>query len=202
MNAKHPSWDNPRTNINGRLLLEDLQLGIFTVHHPPTPTHVPSRGSASTLDIFLSNLPSGLSVPETIRDLDSDHYPVSIRVGALEVTKPTFTRRNYHHVDWERFRRSVDVRLNPPAVINSRADVDDTLATFVQAVQTSVAENVKEIPVRNNVLGIDSYTKLLIGKRNAYVRQFQRSRNPNVKKFITRLRKIISIRLNRLYAFQ
>lgn len=65
LNARHPSWGNIGSNANGKILFEDLQAGIYSIHHPVSPTYVTVKGSPSTLDFFLSNLSNGISDPET-----------------------------------------------------------------------------------------------------------------------------------------
>ena len=198
LNAKHPTWGNSRSNVNGRLLLEDLQHGIYTVHYPNSPTHYPSKRTASTLDLFLSNLYNNLSQPETLEVLDSDHYPVSMRIEAVGREKPKITRRDYNNVNWERLNQNIDRRTNENANLNTKENIANELKHFESAVQASVSENIRQIVTHANSLVIDSFTKLLIAKRNVYKRQYQRTENRNIKAYLNRLRKIISNRLVKL----
>lgn len=195
LNARHPSWGNIGSNVNGRILFDDLQLGLYSIHQPFSPTFVSPKGSSSILDFFLTNLPSGISEPQTIQELDSDHFPVAMRVGITSILRPVASRKNFHRVNWNRLRTTIDNQVDPDRNINTKEQIDDALEDFVRVVQTTVESNVRTIPVRSEVLEIDNFTKLLIGKRNTFIRQFRRTGDRRIKALVNRLRKIIAKRL-------
>ena len=77
LNAKSRMWNNNRENTNGHILTNLLNKGKFTVQYSDTPTYLcKSTGTSSNLDICLTNITRFISKPQTILDLQSDHFPV------------------------------------------------------------------------------------------------------------------------------
>lgn len=147
LNARHETWGNSKRNRNGIVLDEDLQCGHYNILAPDMPTRVSKTGTRSIIDIYLSNIGANVSLPVVYEELSSDHFPVLVEVGAGVENRRTFTRRDYHRVNWEAFKCSVDENINFDRQLETCEDVDAALEEVQLTISRAVEINVREVPV-------------------------------------------------------
>lgn len=193
LNAKHRQWGNERANKNGAILMEDMQAGFYAVSFPSHPTFVNSR-SQSTLDIFLSNMFDRIDVPVTITALSSDHLPVVTYIQE-EATQTWRQRHNYREADWSSFERIMEETIEINAPLHSEADIDTALESIETNFRTAETRSVPLVQTRTRLVSIDLETKLLIGRKNAVRRLFQRTGDRAHYTAFRSLDKVIKIRL-------
>lgn len=197
LNARHENWNNNIRNCNGKLLFNDSLFGHYQICYPFEATFLSSAGYPSTLDFFLTNL-NTISQPQVHNELSSDHYPVSIEIAERLRTTGERSRKDYHHVDWMRFQRCVESKINFLTNLETTENIDTCIANLEQAITQAEDECIRKLPVAQRVLQLDNYTKLLIRYRNIIRRQAQRTRNPVKQILQNRLNKLIASRVDRI----
>lgn len=170
LNARHESWNNTQRNCNGNLLFNDSQFGHYQITAPFEPTYFSSVKSPSILDIFLSNL-NTISQPTVHNDLSSDHFPVTVEINEVPRITGGGFRRDYHHVDWPRFQRNVESKINFLSDLETTEDIEAAISDLEQAIRLAENECIRKLPTTQRVLQLDNYTKLLIRYRNLTRRQ-------------------------------
>lgn len=173
LNARHTLWRNSTCNKNGNLLADHLSTGTYNIHFPDDPTFLSPASTASTLDLFLSDL--ALSKPVTHHDLSSDHFPVVCELTCDPTPTAPAMRRDYHRVNWVAFSRLVDSRLPEQPDISTTDAIDNQLGVFEEAIHAAEDACIRWVPVKRTFTPIDPHTQRLIQQRNAVRRQFQRS---------------------------
>lgn len=194
LNARHETWGNVRRNNNGVILNDDLLGGGYTILSPETPTFVKAR-SSSIIDIYITNV-MNIEPPITIEDLSSDHYPVVTQFGA-DIERRPQTRRNFHRVDWNRFRRIVDSNVDPDLPLETSEDIDTAVENIEEAIRKAEAI-IPIITVKCKLIVLDIRTKLLIRLRNVVRRQYQRTGNPTKRILKNRLTVLIRDRVDKI----
>lgn len=81
LNCKRKEWNCTSENQNGKILLDFCLFHKIIISTPLNSTNIPTRGSASVLDIFLLQSYLNHSLPESICELSSDHDPVKIKLS-------------------------------------------------------------------------------------------------------------------------
>ncbi|XP_053673790.1 uncharacterized protein LOC128724050 [Anopheles nili] len=150
LNARHRSWGNSIQNCNGQVLFNHAQTGGFIIEFPDAPTFISSRGTSSTLDIFLVN--AEIEKPETLDELNSDHFPVVSSVSCSSSRSPGPRRKDYTSVNWERFGSLVDsnicgVTISPEA---TSQHIDEAVCAVEAAILDAETTCVKEKPVASS----------------------------------------------------
>lgn len=171
-NAKHAAWNNSRSNINGNLMFSDSQLGYYTILAPDEQTFTSPSGSASTLDIFLSNLENQAAQPLTLHELSSDHLPVVLEVDHQARNRRNFARKDYHNVNWTAFQRLVDQNIDTQAALVTPENIDRAIGNLQRAIEIADEECVRKIPVVGKFSVLDATTKYVIRLRNIVRRQW------------------------------
>lgn len=196
LNARHETWGNSRRNRNGVVLNEDLQCGHYNILAPDLPTRVSRTGTRSIIDIFISNIGPSISLPVVHEELSSDHFPVLVEVGAGVENRRVYTRRDYHRVNWEAYKATVDENIDFDRQLVTSEDIDAAVEEVQLAISRAVEANVREVPVTSKSVQIDPTTLKLIQLRNIYRRQYQRTRCPDKKVSYRNLSEIVRARLN------
>lgn len=118
LNAKHTTWNNPRSNTAGKILYNFVCKHNFTVLSPPNPTYVPptTKKTPSTIDLLIVNNKVSVSRPWTKTELNSDHVPVSFKqyLGHSRAPKTDIKPiPNYKRVNWQKYRDTVSSTIMP-----------------------------------------------------------------------------------------
>lgn len=201
LNAKHHFWMCHNSNIVGRALYSEMSANDFIVLHPNAPTHYPSTSRyPSTLDIVLTNDCERISEIKTLHQLGSDHLPITFQIGDVEINSfPSRSIRDYANANWGLFKNYLNesIDLSDQSFIRNLSNdthIDIAIQSLTEQILTaqSIAIPLKILPTTNSEqLIIPQETLLLIRLRNIRRRQWQRTRNPNIKRLVNQLNKII-----------
>jgi hypothetical protein len=175
MNSKHRAWNCTMTNSNGNTILNVFTDNNITIATPPSPTHYPPRGQASTLDVAMYR-GCTISTPQAIPALSSDHNPVvyKVRLTPLHMTKKTFF--DYRNVNWTRYQQLITSTLTQPSSITGEEEFDRALTTFTTTILTAAEQTIPKRTVQGQRPPLPSHIRNLLRIRN-YVRlQYQRTR--------------------------
>lgn len=100
LNARHFAWHSYSQNNRGRTLHQHQDHHNYAIVAPADPTHFPSVGHPSTLDIYLmKNIITTYTV-HTEEALSSDHYPVILIMDNWQSTNTNHYKRN---TNWSRY---------------------------------------------------------------------------------------------------
>jgi endonuclease/exonuclease/phosphatase family metal-dependent hydrolase len=101
-NAKNKNWGARSSTKKGKEIEIISNEASATIAAPLAATSVPhNTKQGDIIDFYiLKNMTS--SVPETVYELTSDHYPVKIEIAAYvtrlkQTTKPNWVKYTYHH---------------------------------------------------------------------------------------------------------
>lgn len=156
-NSKHRHWHCSKSNKAGEMLLQESENGNFFVHYPESYTRISPGGKyCSTLDLVLSNNYVNMTVPHTLQELCSDHYPV---VFSINTDSPVVTQvrkyKNYDRADWNRFANSVNRRLDVTSSLLNNLDttqkIDDSIHAFAAALKAAEVESVPVVNITSRI---------------------------------------------------
>ena len=159
-NRHHPYWDRPEDN---RLFTKDAckaaeillktvaDLGMDMALAKGTPTHqhnVTKKWSRLDQVFMTEQTLEAVIVCDTVpeeRGINTDHLPI-ITVIDMELTKaPTQVTRNFKDVDWKKFRKTLEGKLDglgPPKHIKTSNTLSRTCEKLTQAIQKTIEEEV------------------------------------------------------------
>ncbi|XP_055856032.1 uncharacterized protein LOC129919203 [Episyrphus balteatus] len=186
LNCRHRDWGCIRANSWGNVLSSMSSLFPYSMLYPFSPTYFPSgsRGSPSVLDLFITNIPSFLSQPETINELNSDHVPVFCKMHESAENRVSYFL-DLNNANWSRFKSEIRSKLRTTSTdldrICSKEDVDASVQTFsnqiLDSVQSCVPKRVKKPFLNKMPEHILEYIRI----RNSFKRQWQRYRLPEYR---------------------
>jgi endonuclease/exonuclease/phosphatase family metal-dependent hydrolase len=79
-NAKNIRWNCINNCRKGFDLVKLCDSRLFNIHSPDSPTLFASRGNPTTVDFVLSKAVLGVSNPQTVNELSSDHLPITFNI--------------------------------------------------------------------------------------------------------------------------
>lgn len=190
-NSKHRLWNCSRANVAGNILFSELNNNNFMVLHPFGHTHFPVDPNKipSTIDLVLTN---GLHATENFQNLtlNSDHTPVyfEINVDDRILKNESLFHRAYFKADWEKFRRIITYDLRSLELqlsdIISPTQIDNLISRLTESMLK--AQNISVPLVRKDKYFIELTPDIKedIKIRNIYTKRWQRTRNPDTKRFV------------------
>ncbi|CAH2093465.1 unnamed protein product [Euphydryas editha] len=181
LNAKHPHWNSRVSNRHGVQL--DLMTSLpslgFDIIAPPTPTRFPNRtnDSADVLDIaILKGVTLVLRSIETLPELDSDHRPVLIQLGAdPQLALPTKVVTDWRRLD--ELLKTVDAPTlsDIPDRIDTVEAAETAANGLTSHIKSLINECSREIPIRpHERWDLPDNLKALIRRKNAVIRAHDR----------------------------
>lgn len=198
-NCRNRSWGCTRANCWGNILDHKLTTNNVFIKYPADPTYVPSsvRSSASTLDIYLTNMPAFMSTPTVVNDLSSDHLPVQIffnqQIEMQESLKYIFSKAN-----WARYSNYLKrvLRENNYDVTADVAQIDQMISYFNDAIKRAVDVSVPKKRVEYTHVNLPTEIKRMITSRNYYRRKWIRYRHNRDKSIFKILNTAIAREIN------
>jgi hypothetical protein len=169
LNSKHMAWNCDNTNKNENTLLQYCMDRALTIRAPTLPTHFPTRGSPSVLDIAVVKVCT-LTDPYSLPQM-TDHNPVVFKIRWATVVETPRRVFDFAATNW----KQLDILLQHPPRISTEQDIDREVDTMTSAIQEAADAT---IPIRN-VTGRDQVLPpaivSLIQCRNQVRRKFQRT---------------------------
>lgn len=203
-NARHRDWNCVRANRAGTLLHDDMNRKNYFIDYPNEPTHVPvdQHKQPSTIDLILTNKLHDYSTPETT-ELASDHRAITFTINAqTDAHTATHLNHDYANADWEKFKaiihRNINATILNPELIETTAQVDahiEKLASLIHHAQN------KSIPLKSrSSYKLDLPDSLIseIKIKNAIKRNWQRTRNPQLKSEVNLRERVIKHKIDQL----
>lgn len=214
-NAKHTSWDNNVTNLNGLRLFNWLDSNAVTYNIKMMHSLLPSRydmRSFSFIDLFLftrniKTVPYNIIRLDAI-DYESDHRAVVIQIEIPKLVRkqPTFIM-DYSKADWKQLNLQAATLLPamfPPTNKNlSNAEIDAAIATLNGAITDIMDRNIPKIKINlSTLLKLDQLTVDLMKRKKLMRRQWYNGGRNNIllKSLIDRLTTIIKELVNLQYS--
>lgn len=119
--SKHVNWKCNTTNVNGRKLYKYLSNSPAIISAPDNPTHYPydPNKSPDILDVVLLKSTSLIITQEPLFELDSDHLPVKILIGASLIQSEPTRKLINGKPDWDKFKRYVSDNITIPKNISN-----------------------------------------------------------------------------------
>lgn len=213
-NAKHPSWHNQTTCVQGRALdnwLDQNQVQRHLKLECPCVYTYRTNNTASILDFFI--ISDSLDIVRDqyisnldVLDFDSDHRAVVlvIRLTSRIVKTGQKLTPNYHNVDWSHFKNQLDTKIRLvqiPATRNmSESEIDHKLEELCGAIKSTMDEVIPQTKInKDNICTLPPDILDLIKNKNQLRRRWERRRlqpiAPQLKTEIRLLSKIIDERI-------
>jgi hypothetical protein len=193
-NAKHKSWNNVKNDRSGSHLRKICDDNLCDVSFTDKPTAIPSIGPPSFLDLVISKHVVGISKPQAVNELSSDHLPIVFELPFnMTVNKELFLS-NYAKADWKKFRGSFSRDIETftecsSFSLNSQHDIDLGIVKFHELINKASKVS---IPRKKRFIyryAFSQKIKNLISERNFFRRHV--SRYPNLKSEVNELNRQI-----------
>uniref|UniRef100_A0A2M4CXW8 Putative reverse transcriptase n=1 Tax=Anopheles darlingi TaxID=43151 RepID=A0A2M4CXW8_ANODA len=203
-NARHRLWNCASNNAAGNVLFGKLQSGLFSIHHPDTPTYYPSdpNRAPSTLDLVISNNQNDITDIWSKSELSSDHVPFLFEIQNAQPTiNPNKFYFNYKMANWDTYRNSInkniDLSINHLNEINNKDEIDKMISSLSDNISMAHDAAVpKATPGKYNI-NIPEDIKMLIKLRDKFRKKWQRSRrNREYKSTLLNLNNWIKLNVN------
>ncbi|KAG5861334.1 hypothetical protein JTB14_025210 [Gonioctena quinquepunctata] len=170
-NAKHIAWSN-FSNRNGNKLRRHCDNSDYIVAAPNEPTfYGPYR--PDILDIVLIKNLHWVIYVTTLRELSSDHNPITIEFGE---DPPTQVNRTYRVTNWRIFSQILENEYCAPEIIPTPVELDAAVEQFENTIISVLNNNFIGVPSTNtshNVLPREIKEK--IREKNRARRRYQRT---------------------------
>jgi hypothetical protein len=136
-NAKHTSWNNEKNNkcgISLRKVCDDTLCDVSFTDHPTT---IPSVGQLSFLDLVVSKGVAGISKPQILNELSSDHFPISFEISSNLSLPDDKLFPNFAKANWKSFRTKLAEDLEPhlSLALSSPSEIDNAVSQFSTSVK-------------------------------------------------------------------
>jgi endonuclease/exonuclease/phosphatase family metal-dependent hydrolase/predicted RNA-binding Zn-ribbon protein involved in translation (DUF1610 family) len=159
-NRHHPAWDNPEDNrLFTREAIEAAETlikavadqGLELALAPGTPTHVHNVTKKWTrLDhVFITEHTTDrvliCEAQANNRGLNTDHIPIVTKLDASLGRTPTTESSNFRDVDWEEFRKLLEVKISNfgiPKKLTTQTELNRECDRLTKALQETIEEKV------------------------------------------------------------
>lgn len=213
-NAKHPSWNNTTTCLQGRALAQWLYSQSIArqirLERPADPTYYKGAYS-STLDLFIVSdsvniIRAGNTNTLKVLDYDSDHRAVQLQIQLQN----RIQRREYRHVlnyqcvNWSHFRRQLDLNIRDLHIPQHKNMTEDDINTKLEELNAKIFSTMTSV-IPSSTINPDTQLTLpqdildLIRQKKCMRRRLNRNRqsptNNQLRVEINLLSKIIDERL-------
>ena len=120
LNSKHANWKCNTTNANGRKLYKYLSNSAI-IFAPDNLNHYPYdlNKNPDILDVVLLKSTSLIINQEPLFELDSDHLPVKIQIGASLIQSEQTHKLINGKPDWDKFKRYISDNITIPKNISN-----------------------------------------------------------------------------------
>lgn len=175
LNARHHTWNNHVTNLNGRTLYNFTLNNNLIVQNTARPTHFPDNGTTpTTIDIILNKNVSNNTEPKSISELNSDHNPVTFEIHDQYKNDDIKHITSYKNTDWSLLRQTLNDQITINNRINSDTAIDTELDKLTTMIQRNKAKFSKRVKIRQNCIELNEEILELIKTRNTMRKTYQR----------------------------
>lgn len=203
LNSKHVSWNCNTTNPNGRKLYKYLSNSSTIISAPDKPTYYPydPNKSPDILDVVLLKSTSVIINQEPLFELDSDHLPVKISIGASLTLTESPRKLINGKPDWDKFKRYISDNIIIPRSISNTLTADEAISHFRETISKAAEQctTVSSCTFNSNYKSnITPSIQKLIKNKHQIRKQWQLHRRPEDRQNLNFLTKKIKTLLAEL----
>ena len=179
-NAKRVEWNCFSNNNRGNELIKLCLHYHLQLHAPEMPTHFPTRGRPSVIDLYISKNIRCLTEPVTFQIFSSDHNPVGIKLLAKPLFQKKLVFRDYRNARWNNFKDEIKNCIEAKFFATTRDELNNKVIEFTEVLKRAINNN---IPLKNPKKWSKRNPKiiLLIKIRNFFRRKWQKSYEINIQ---------------------
>jgi hypothetical protein len=181
-NSKHPLWNSRTTNTAGNILYSHVQQSDYAVMAPTTPTYYPytQRYRPDVLDIALVKLPMSVQITNMC-ELSSDHNPILLEVHSSPISSSPPPTKKF--INWKKFTSILTdskYEINPKT--NNKSEIDSAINSLTINIQSAIESSSYSQNKQKSYKSIPDEILQEINEKNILRREWQRSRDPAVKR--------------------
>lgn len=193
LNARHYTWLNHITNVNGRTLYNFSLNNNIIIQHTAQPTHYPGNGMTPTfIDLVINKNVSDITDPISIPELSSDHNPIMFKLLHQNKNPDQKIITSYKDTNWTLLRQALNEKIQINNKIYSNDQIDMELDNLTSNIQTTVNEFTKKIKINSNRIEVTDEIQELIKHKNRMRKEYQQQfNNQNLKRYINQLSRLI-----------
>lgn len=198
LNARHKAWECHLNNKRGRILLNYTLTNNLIVIFPDEPTHFPENGATPTIiDIGINKNITNISNINVIKEMSSDHNPISFSLGSQIKNISDKLVYDYDMVDWNKFRQILNEKITMATKIKTPQELEIEVQKFTTIINNCI-KNI--IPVKTAQQLQDKLPSIIlqmIKYKNKMRKKWQITRNPVYKIICNSITKTIRIDINK-----
>jgi hypothetical protein len=192
-NAKDTSWNNVKYDKCGKSLRKICRENLCDVGFTDHPTMIPTVGKLSFLDLVISKGVTGITKPNTLNELSSDHFPISFEILSNLSLPVEELVPNYAMANWKTFRTklSEELKSHLSNSLLSPSDIDNAVSLFSRSVKGASEQTIplkKRFQLRHK---FSSQVQSLIKDRNFVRRHI--NKYPQLRSEFNRLNREIRL---------
>lgn len=194
LNAKHTDWNSTTTNTRGTTLRTYADSVGVIVAGPEEPTHYHSpTGSSDVLDVAILSGVTSFYEMKVLAELDSDHYPVLLRLTEAECDANAPSARDHIVTNWTQYvAKMEETCAEVPLELSTPGEIDLAVEKFTKSIQNALA--VCSTTARKKPFALRKLPEelcQLIKRKNRVRKIWQRYQNPPDKVRLNELRREI-----------
>lgn len=194
LNAKHRHWNCTRANQAGNILYAEYSNRNFIISHPDDPTYIPhdQKRASSTIDLVLTNRLHEMTSP-ICTGMYSDHAAISFEIETRAQAAQCTERFqfDYSSAEWKKYQQIIHRHIATAEQIDVESctthDVDEKIENFTNLLIHARNKAVPKKLLTQYKLNLSDEIISKIRIKNAHMRIWQRTRNPNVKAIVNQL---------------
>ncbi|GFT38109.1 RNA-directed DNA polymerase from mobile element jockey [Nephila pilipes] len=190
-NAKHRSWNQGKPpNTAGTKIYNFAQIYDLKLIAPTEITR-PARRRNETNSIIDFGIAKGLeNITVTVQEeLSSDHYPLLFNLQLTNFSPPN--KNVYKFTNWYKFQEILHTTIEGNPIITDIADLDSAAVNFVEKIKNTIDQSSTTKLIPHAPLPLPQPIRKLIQNKNRLRKRWQESRDPNMKKELNKMQKII-----------
>lgn len=198
-NAKHTSWGNRKNCRKGIDIFNLCSSKNYSIFHPKEATSIPPNGQGSIIDFAISRLVPNVTEPVIIKDLPSDHFPISFSILSASKLSEESKFYNTKKANWKQYRVNLESDLFATLVksqnINSDAEVDECIDEFSKAINLATDRAIPKCKQFSHRHPFSQEIKNLTKHRNFFRNQFVKFRRASDKSCMNQLNRMIKYKI-------
>lgn len=202
LNSRHTAWNNHVNNTNGNTLYTYYLQNNINIHHTQEPTHFPPNGTTPTyIDIILNKNVNEVSDPHTEIALSSDHNPVRFEIltERNDIKTPQREIRTFKNTNWTAFKQELNRKTIINNNITNKAGLNKVTEILTNTIQKVMDKHSTTQKITHNNSEIPDNIKQQIARKNATRREWQRTRDPLIRRTLNEQVRSIKEKLSEYY---
>lgn len=200
LNCKRKEWNCTTDNVNGKTLLDYCLSNKIVISAPLNFTNIPTRGSASVIDIFLFKSNINHSLPESLYELSSDHNPVKVSISYNYDKVFKIESYDYSKADWINVKKYLNDRLDLNFHITTTTELEQKCKLFIEMIQEAIKNNIPLKKSNPYLVKIPNSLKNLIKIKNKARKNAQSFPSPFLKRLASNLGRLVNCELRKVYS--